>query len=207
MTAYVTISRTPLIGPLRQYLDASRPHRGPVLLNKAKFWKRGNFDMRKMLSNSLAVVAGVFSLPVPGTHAAPTQAATAEHRNEPAHDRRLAFLRSFFTQAHCPAAELSAVFLEAADRYGLDWRLLPSLSFIETTGGKAARNNNLFGWDSGRAVFSSAAACIHSVASSLKNSSLYRNKDLDGILRTYNRNLGYSQRVKDVMRRIAPVVD
>lgn len=160
--------------------------------------------MRKMLSNGLAVIAGVVSLPVSGTHAASTQPAAAEHRTEPAKDRRLAFLRAFFNQGHCPAAELSPVFLEAADLYGLDWRLLPSLSFVESTGGKTARNNNLFGWDSGRAAFSSAANCIHSVASSLRNSALYRHKNLDGILRTYNQSVGYGRKVKDVMRRIAP---
>ena len=163
--------------------------------------------MRKMLSNGLAVFAGVVSLPVSGTHAAANKPATAEHRNEPARDPRLAFLRSFFEQGHCPAAELSPIFLEAADLYGLDWRLLPSLSFVESTGGKNARNNNIFGWDSGRAAFSSAAACIHAVASSLRYSALYRNKDIDGVLKTYNQNLGYARRVKDVMRRIAPAVD
>jgi hypothetical protein len=78
---------------------------------------------------------------------------------------------------------------------------------VETTGGKAARNNNLFGWDSGRAAFSSAAAGIRAVAASLANSALYRNKDVDGILRTYNGSAGYARRVKDVMRRIAPSVD
>jgi hypothetical protein len=168
--------------------------------------KRGNFDMRKLLSNGLAVFAGVVSLPGLGTNTA-SKPATAEHRPDPANDRRLAFLRAFFERSHCPAAELSAVFLEASDLNGLDWRLLPSLSFVESSGGKSARNNNLFGWDSGRAAFSSAAACIHSVASSLKNSALYRRKDLDGILKTYNSSLGYGRRVKDVMRRIAPVVD
>jgi hypothetical protein len=163
--------------------------------------------MRRALSNGLAVFAGVVSLPVTGSHAASTKPATAEHRHERARDRRLGFLRNFFAQGHCPAAALSPVFLEAADRYGLDWRLLPSLSFLETTGGKAAKNNNLFGWDSGRAAFSSAAACIHTVASSLKNSALYRHKDIDGILKTYNGSAGYGRQVKDVMRRIAPVAD
>jgi hypothetical protein len=163
--------------------------------------------MRKLLSNGLAVVAGVVSLPVAGTHADAAKAATAEHRNEPAKDRRLAFLRAFFSQGDCPAAKLSPIFLEAADMYALDWRLLPSLSFVETSGGKAARNNNLFGWDSGRAAFSSAAAGIRSVASYLAHSALYRHKDVDGILKTYNGTAGYARRVKDVMRRIAPTGD
>jgi len=163
--------------------------------------------MRRLLSNGLAVFAGVVSLPVAGTPADSAKPATAEHRNEPAKDPRLAFLRTFFEHGNCPAARLSPVFLDAADMYALDWRLLPSLSFVETSGGKAARNNNLFGWDSGRAAFSSAAAGIRAVASSLAHSTLYRNKDVDGILKTYNRSAGYARKVKDVMRRISPAAD
>ena len=155
--------------------------------------------MRKLFSNGLAVVAGVVSLPVSGTHADCAKPAAAEYRSDP----RLASLRSFFSQTNCPAAELSPIFLEASDANDLDWRLLPSISFVESTGGKSARNNNLFGWDSGRAAFSSASACIHSVASSLANSALYRDKDVDGILKTYNANAGYADKVKQVMRRIA----
>ncbi|MGA2739825.1 MAG: hypothetical protein ABSG65_20580 [Bryobacteraceae bacterium] len=163
--------------------------------------------MRKLLSNGLAVFAGVVSIPVPGTHAESAKPATAEHRNKPAKDSRLAFLRAFFQQGNCPAAELAPIFLEAADMYALDWRLLPSLSFVETSGGKAAKNNNLFGWDSGRAAFSSAAAGIRAVASSLAHSALYRHKDVDGILKTYNGSAGYARKVKDVMRRIAPTIE
>jgi len=167
--------------------------------------------MRKLLSNGLAAFAGVVSLPVAGTPAEFAKPAAAEHRNEPAKDpspdSRLASLRAFFAQSKCPAARLSPIFLEAADMYALDWRLLPSLSFVETTGGKAARNNNLFGWNSGRAAFSSAAAGIRAVASSLAHSALYKNKDIDGILKTYNGTAGYARKVKDVMRRIAPVAD
>jgi hypothetical protein len=98
----------------------------------------------------------------------------------------------------------SQVFLEAADDYALDWRLLPSISYMETTGGKAARNNNLFGWDSGRTRFPSPAMGIHAVAYYLAHSILYKDKDLDGLLATYNTNSAYSRKVKSVMRRIAP---
>jgi hypothetical protein len=92
-----------------------------------------------------------------------------------------------------------------ADEYELDWRLLPSLSFIESTGGKASHNNNLFGWDSGRAHFSSPTEAIRRVGSHLAHSSLYRSKSLDGILTTYNHNQAYAQKVKSVMRQIASV--
>jgi len=159
--------------------------------------------MRKLFSNGLAVFAGVVSLPAPGTQAASAPQPAAEHRHEPK-DSRLTCLRAFFSQGHCPAAELSSVFLEASDTYGLDWRLLPSLSFLETTGGKWAPHNNLFGWDSGRAVFSSAAESIRSVAHALAKSALYKGRDVDGILKLYNQNdAAYARRVKEVMRRIA----
>src|ERR1039458_10481904 len=56
--------------------------------------------MRKLFSNGLAVFAGVVSLPVPGTQADSAKPATAEHRNEPAKDSRLAFLRAFRSEEH-----------------------------------------------------------------------------------------------------------
>lgn len=160
--------------------------------------------MRKLFSNGLVVIAGVVSLPIPSTHADSAKTPSAEHRRQPERDPRLARLRSFFKRSQCPAADHSPTFLEAADKNELDWRLLPSISFIESTGGKAARNNNIFGWDSGRAGFISMDACIHSVAFALGNSNLYRDKDVDGILRTYNPDAEYVGKVKSVMRQIAP---
>jgi hypothetical protein len=160
--------------------------------------------MRKLLSNGLAIFAGVVAWPVSGTHADSTKPVTAEHRKQPVKDPRLTCLRNFFGQSDCPAGKLSHVFLEVSDRYGLDWRLLPSLSFVESTGGKYALDNNLFGWNSGRAAFSSAAASIRSVAHSLAHSTLYRGKDVDGILKTYNQKASYALAVKEVMQRIAP---
>ena len=118
-------------------------------------------------------------------------------------DPRLAALRGFFGKAACPALSYSPVFLEAADRYGLDWRLLPSLSFVESTCGKFAPNNNLFGWESGRASFASPTEAIHWVGYRLSHSEIYRSKTLDRLLARYNRTDGYGARVKSVMRRIA----
>ncbi|HEX3746883.1 MAG TPA: hypothetical protein VHW09_23255 [Bryobacteraceae bacterium] len=124
-----------------------------------------------------------------------------EYRSDP----RLNTLRHFFTQGDCPAAEYAADFLMVADEYALDWRLLPSLSFVESTGGKASPHNNLFGWDSGRAHFPSPSAAIQSVGSYLATSSLYRSKSLDEILALYNPRREYARKVKSVMQRIATV--
>jgi len=155
--------------------------------------------MRRLLSGGLVVFAGMVSVPLA---VAPQGAAepVADYREDPRFEK----LRSFFQKANCPAQAYTHVFLEAADRYDLDWRLLPSLSFVESTGGKAARNNNLFGWNSGRAEFSSPSAGIREVGYRLANSILYRDKDLDALLNTYNPLPEYAQKVKSVMQRIAP---
>jgi hypothetical protein len=157
--------------------------------------------MRKVLTSGLAVFAGMVSLPA---NISKQQTPAGTPAPDYSHDARLKTLQKFFHKAGCPAQHYSQQFLEAADTYDLDWRLLPSISFIESTGGKAAKNNNLFGWDSGRAGFASPVASIDAVGYRLAHSELYRDKDLDGILATYNPNEEYADRVKFVMHQISP---
>lgn len=156
--------------------------------------------MRKLLSGGLAIFTGIVSLPAPGSlHAERTP--PAKWRKI---DSRLERLKAFFGKLDCPAKDYSGDFIAAAEIYSLDWRLLPSISYLESTGGKTAKNNNLFGWNCGRTGFTSAAAGIHEVGRRLSRSRLYRFKNLDQVLATYNPTEGYAQRVKNVMQRIAP---
>jgi len=117
---------------------------------------------------------------------------------------RLARLVEFFDALGSPVGELAPEFLAAADRHALDWRLLPSISVIESGGGKNFSKNNIFGWGSARRGFASIRGSIDWVASRLARSKLYKGKDLDGILATYNPRPGYPARVKSVMRLLAP---
>jgi hypothetical protein len=119
-------------------------------------------------------------------------------------DPRLDLLNRFFGLIGSPAQSYAPAFLEAADSFSLDWRLLPSLSYVESTAGKAAKDNNLFGWDSGRAKFASPVAAIGLVAERLSEGPRYQGKTLEQKLATYNRFPGYGNKVKAVMRRIAP---
>jgi hypothetical protein len=156
--------------------------------------------MRKLFSGGFALCAGLVFWP---THTSPRQVhavVVPNYRGDP----RLESLKHFFEKTACPAWKYASAFLEAADIYDLDWRLLPSISYVESTGGKAAQNNNLFGWDSGRAWFSSPTASIHEVGYQLTHSGLYRDKDVDGILATYNPNTDYAVKVKSIMHQIAP---
>jgi len=122
-------------------------------------------------------------------------------------DPRTVRLTAFFSKLRCPVAYLAQDFVEAADDNQLDWRLLPSISVIESGGGKAARNNNIFGWDNGNQLFPTLRAGINQVAFKLGKSALYRNRDSVGKLRLYNPDETYVDKVLDVMNRISPVVN
>jgi hypothetical protein len=121
-----------------------------------------------------------------------------------ASDPRLRRLEEFFAKRDCPLRAAAADFLIAADQNALDWRLLPSISIIESSGGKDYQNNNVFGWDSCRQGFSSVRDGIHFVAAQLARSKRYRNKSLEMKLQTYNPNPDYPHKVKAVMRALAP---
>jgi hypothetical protein len=116
----------------------------------------------------------------------------------------LARLVEFFDAFGSPVRELAPEFLAAADRHALDWRLLPSICVIESSGGKNYSKNNIFGWGSATRGFASIRGSIDWVASRLAHSKLYQGKDLDEILATYNPRPGYPARVKSVMRLVAP---
>ena len=194
--------------------------------------------MMKLLSNGL-VIAGMLTVPVSVTNAELPDA-KAEYRNDP----RLETLKKFFKSIDCPAQDFAEEFLKAADRHKLDWRLLPSLSVMESGGGHivnpaaqggavapfqlavqlgAALQTNsgtytasdLVIIDAGGndaadlvvaylGIFSSVRASIHGVAEHLATSKLYRDKDLDHMLRMYTPNVNYPGVVKSVMRRISP---
>ncbi len=153
--------------------------------------------MRRILSGVFLAVAAFLPAAV-----APRLSETAAA--ERSHDPRLARLREFFSELGCPALKDAESFLEAADRNLLDWRLLPSISYVESTGGKNAPNNNLLGWDAGRRKFASPADGIHTVAYNLSHGRRYRHKNLDQMLAAYNPNSGYANRIKAVMMRISP---
>jgi len=163
------------------------------------------------LSKQMMIVAGLVAVPV--TAKLETVPAVKPIPGKPPKapaikpDPRTVRLRSFFAKLHCPVLNLSEDFIHAADDNHLDWRLLPSISVIESGGGKAYRHNNLFGWDQGDQAFPSWRAGLNLVAYKLGRSPLYRNRDVMGKLRIYNPDASYPGKVLDVMNRISPVVD
>lgn len=147
----------------------------------------------------LPLTARLETIPVKDAPAKPAQKAVVVKT-----DPRAVRLRSFFAKLHCPVQNLSEDFVQAADVNQLDWRLLPSISIIESGGGKAYRNNNLFGWNNGDDAFPTLRAGLDLVAYKLGKSPLYRNRDVMGKLRIYNPDVTYPGKVITVMNRISP---
>ena len=101
-------------------------------------------------------------------------------------DVRCSALKSFFKKHGSPLNSQAVAFLEAADQHKLDWRLLPGIAMVETSGGKHGRPNNVFGWNSGRTAFKSVEAGIQYVAGRFAISPIYRGRTTSGILANYN---------------------
>lgn len=155
--------------------------------------------MRK-LSQGFVLCAGLITQ-TPSTDAVRLPPAIPEQSEG---DPRLEQLRDFFRRYGSPAHDLAEDFLIAADRHGLDWRLLPSISFVESGGGKAYRNNNILGWANCNQRFPTLRDGIHLVADRLANSRLYKDKSVTDILRTYNGTDEYCTKVLAVMERLGP---
>jgi hypothetical protein len=163
---------------------------------------------RVALALSMCFLPALFWVEIhAGAKPAPEQHRLIQTPPAPQPDPRVVRLVRYFSKLNCPVSNLAHVFVKAADDNRLDWRLLPSISVIESGGGKAYKNNNIFGWDSGLQAFSSISSGIEVVAARLGRSPLYRNRDSAGKLRVYNPNESYVHDVMTVMNRISPVVD
>ncbi len=154
--------------------------------------------MKRILQSGIVIAAGLLGIATATVHA--DQDLTSNRKK---FDLREAILRRFLKDNHSPAENFAGVFVAEADAHGLDWRLLPSLAFVETGAGKQAQGNNLFGWANGKTRFTNVSEAIHEVALSLAEGRSYRNKDVQAKLRSYNHNLGYGAMVVRVMERIA----
>lgn len=63
-------------------------------------------------------------------------------------DTRVIALHLFLIDYNSPMAPYAAVFVEAADQAGLDWRLLPAIAGVESAFGRIIPTNsyNAWGW-------------------------------------------------------------
>jgi hypothetical protein len=155
--------------------------------------------MKRFLPSGFMIFAGVL-----GIATAAVQGDQDVTKNRKKYDLREVILHKFLRDKNCPDQEFTEVFIAEADAHGLDWRLLPSLAFVESGGGRTSKGNNLFGWANGKQTFNTIGEAIHTVAASLALGRAYRGKDTGGKLAAYNQGTDYSAMVLEIMRQISP---
>lgn len=84
-------------------------------------------------------------------------------------DPRVEKLEGFLINYKSPLAEYSFYFVYCADKYGLDWTLLPAITGMESTFGKRIPygSYNAYGWGNGLSRFGSWEESIDHVSQKL----------------------------------------
>ena len=121
-------------------------------------------------------------------------------------DERAIQLDTYFAKWNMPLNGYGAKFVEEADKYNLDWRLLPAIAVAESSGGKYMKNNNPFGWASCEVAFNDFNHAIEIVAWNLaggnpETAKYYKDADIDTILWYYNGSVikTYPNKIKYIM--------
>lgn len=85
-------------------------------------------------------------------------------------DARPLILKNFLELNRSPLAPYHQLLVATADKYGLDFRLIPSIAMVESTGGKVmpARSHNAWGFANGATKFNSWEEAIEKVAQTLR---------------------------------------
>jgi len=94
-------------------------------------------------------------------------------------DKRIIKLEKFLESYNSPLAKYADKFVEAADKYGLDWKLVPAITGVESTFGKQIPVNsyNAYGWANGAFHFESWEQSIDLVSKTLKEKYIDRGLD------------------------------
>lgn len=116
----------------------------------------------------------------------------AQERVEPKTlDRRAEILQAYLTKYNSPLQYQAQNFIEAADTYNLDWRLLAAISGVESTFGKFMPGGyNAWGWGvygNQALYFTSFREGIFTVSQGLRENYLNR-----GLTNPYSMNKAYA---------------
>jgi hypothetical protein len=127
---------------------------------------------------------------------------TAQSSISFAPDPRIERLERFFHSYHCPAPLHVPEYLQAADDYHLDYRLLPAISIRETRCGITDSDNNHWGFRNGQASFASVEEGIQFMSRRLAEHVYYKGKTLQQKLFTYNPLPAYPGEITRIMSQI-----
>jgi hypothetical protein len=139
--------------------------------------------MKKIMA--VLIVSAMFLISIQTARAAEATVAGNSARLEnkalglPEADARVEKLENYLASFNSPLAEYAATFVAEADKNGIDWKLVPAITGVESTFGKHIPYNsyNAYGWANGEGRFGSWEESIAHVSKFLKEK--YYNRGLD----------------------------
>jgi len=123
-------------------------------------------------------------------------------------DSRAEELKAFLEKYDSPLVPYAENFIKTADKYQIDWRLLPAITGVESTFGRQIPSNsyNAYGWNNGHYRFQSWEDSIETVSKALKKK--YYNRGLDNPYKIgpvyAPPSSSWAKRVNNFMERIDP---
>jgi hypothetical protein len=122
---------------------------------------------------------------------------------------------TYFRERSMPLEGTGMAFVLVAEKYGLDWRLMPAIGVRESSGGKAACGYNPFGWGSCKLHnFSSYEQAIEALGKNLgganqKTARYYAGKTSKEKLYYYNGTIvpTYPDEVLAIMSKIETAME
>lgn len=124
-------------------------------------------------------------------------------------DYRVVTLKKYLEKHNSPLSEYAGEFVYSADKYDIDWRLVPAISGVESTFGKRIPygSYNAYGWANGKYYFESWEESIDIVSKTLREKYMNRGAvTIDQIGRRYAPpSSTWSWKVKYFMDQIEPM--
>lgn len=124
------------------------------------------------------------------------------------YDVRVIKLRNFLLRHKSPLAPYANIFVQSADKYNVDWRLVPAITGIESSFGKRIphQSYNAYGWANGNYKFRSWEESIEHVTKTLREK--YYDKGANTIEEIAKRyappSTTWSKNVRFFMNQIEP---
>lgn len=135
------------------------------------------------------VMAGVISINVLSYHAPQLEKFPEVIELEQSKDTRPQQIDDWLyniTKGRSPMMGLGSVYVTEADKHKIDWRLLPAISWAESSAGLHQCGYNAWGWASCKTRFNSYEEGISFILEKMETSPYYRGKSIEGILYSYN---------------------
>ncbi len=125
-------------------------------------------------------------------------------------EAKAAKIDAYYAQYDLPLAGHGMAMVIAAEKNGLDWRLLPAIAMRESTGGKFVcyKSFNPYGWGSCKIHFDSFEEATNTVAAHLggnmeRTARYYANKTIEQKLKAYNSVIpAYTAEMFSIMSKI-----